>query len=561
MAQGGERAAQGDDQVVVAVIEVGGIKGQQIAEPPLHAGVDAARALRLERGVIGEGQLEAVGRTNPHAKGGVQAYAAAGDIRRRQLRIHARNAARREERARVPVAGNRIRAEELGAHAAAEKQAARHLIAVLGVDGDFVALQRKGGETGVGDVAIGHGFVRSGDAERGGIVARQADDGAGFALAAQILAEAEAVRAHKAAVVEEEAAEQLLAQAGREVGFIVRAVLGEVILTAAHGVDAGEDVLGIGTPGAWLAHFAGIEVTVHGKALAAETPREIPQHVFVAVIVVDHQAVIIVVRGGNQQAEAGDGPCSGDGEAALVVAAAFGQDIELRRGARLAGDEIDDAGVGIGAVDGGLRAAHDIDMVHRLAGDLGEIETQAAAESNHRDAVDFHQIQVGIAAAQEEAGDAARGAGLIERHAGKVTQQVHGEGLVAAAHAARRNHVGTGRLQGGGDFDGGAHHLHGIGSRGDFELHAGRLIERQGARAEAGRGDDEARIRRFGNVQLEIAVGCGGGLRHHAHAVDGRNLRAGNRGPGWVCDLASDFGSREAGGTNQETGEQAWDVS
>ena len=109
----------------------------------------------------------------------------------------------------------------------------------------------------------------------------------------------------------------------------MRAVLGEIVLGAADGVDSAEGVLGIGTPGAGLADFVGIEVAVHGEALAAETAGEVEQHVFVAVIVVGHQAIGIVARGGDQQAEAGDGPRAGDGEAALVVAAAFGQQIEL----------------------------------------------------------------------------------------------------------------------------------------------------------------------------------------------------------------------------------------
>jgi len=116
-------------------------------------------------------------------------------------------------------------------------------------------------------------------------------------------------------------------------------------------------------------------------------------------------------------------------------------------------------------------------------------------------------------------------------------------------------------LQAGGDFDGGSNHLHGIGPRGDFELHAGCLVERQGARAEAGRGDDEPHIRGFGSVQLETTVGGGGGPRHHADAVYGGDLRAGDRGSGWVDDFAFDSGSREASGKSQKAGQKAGNVS
>ena len=205
--------------------------------------------------------------------------------------------------------------------------------------------------------------------------------------------------------------------------------------------------LRIRPPGSRLAHVVGIEIAVQGEILAPEAAGDVEQQVFVAVVVVGHQAVGIVARGGDQQAEARHAAGAGDGEAALAVAAAFGEQIQLRRGLGLAGDEIDHAGVRIRSVDRRLRAAHHIDVVHRLAGDVGEIEAQPAAEADHRHAIDLHQAQIGIAAADEQAGHAAGRAGLIERHAGQVAQQVHGEGLVGRAHARVGNHVHAGGLQ------------------------------------------------------------------------------------------------------------------
>ncbi len=190
---------------------------------------------------------------------------------------------------------------------------------------------------------------------------------------------------------------------------------------------------------------------------------------------------------------------------------------------------------------------------------MGEIET--SPEGVYGNAVDLDQVQVGIAAAQEQAGHASRGAGLIERHAGNVAQQVHRKGFIARPHTAARNYIHTGRLQGGGDFDGGTHHLHRIDARGDFQLHVGRLIGRQGSGEEAGRADDKPRVRGFGRVQLKAAVGGGGGLRNHADAVDGRDLRAGNRASGWVDNLASNLRGRDRGGKNQKAGHQAWSVA
>ena len=59
--------------------------------------------------------------------------------------------------------------------------------------------------------------------------------------------------------------------------------------------------------------------------MASEAAGEVHHHILIAVIVILHHTIRIVARSGYQQAEAGDGSAAGDGETALVVAAAFGQ--------------------------------------------------------------------------------------------------------------------------------------------------------------------------------------------------------------------------------------------
>ena len=56
------------------------------------------------------------------------------------------------------------------------------------------------------------------------------------------------------------------------------------------------------------------------------------------------------------------------------------------------------------------------------------------------------------------------------------------------------------------------------------------LIERQRAGQKSGGRDHQSRVRSLRSVQQKGAAGARGGLRHHADAIDGGDLRAGNRG-------------------------------
>src|SRR4051812_41236778 len=130
---------------------------------------------------------------------------------------------------------------------------------------------------------------------------RYADNGAGFALPANVFVEAESEGAAEAAVLEKETTEDFLADSRCEVGFVVPAVFGEAVLRTADGVDAAEGVLGIGTPGARLPDVAGIEVSVQRKSLTAEAARNVEQEVLVMVIAVCYRAIGIDARRRGEQ--------------------------------------------------------------------------------------------------------------------------------------------------------------------------------------------------------------------------------------------------------------------
>src|SRR5579875_2412907 len=73
-AQVGQRAAERDDLVGEIVVEIGHVqRGSAAPKLLLHACIAADAALRLQRGIIGESQLESVGRANSRAKAAVNA--------------------------------------------------------------------------------------------------------------------------------------------------------------------------------------------------------------------------------------------------------------------------------------------------------------------------------------------------------------------------------------------------------------------------------------------------------------------------------------------------------
>src|SRR5262249_53976780 len=104
-------------------------------------------------------------------------------------------------------------------------------------------------------------------------------------------------------------------------------------------------MLGIGAVSARLANLVRIEVAVHRQRLPPEAAADMEQQILIAIVAVPYYAVGIVSRRRRQKTEAADRSRAGDTEAVLVVAAALGKQVQLRRGAWTARDEIDYAGI------------------------------------------------------------------------------------------------------------------------------------------------------------------------------------------------------------------------
>ena len=237
----------------------------------LHTRVEAARALRLERRIVGVSQVEAGGWAKAGAEGSVQPRAAPR-VRGGHLVIDGADGLRRKDRTRIAIGRNGAGAHKLAAHASVNRPAAGQLKTVLEVEREIVAADREGVGARIGDVSVAH-FLDGLNRAQGHRVPRlDAGGHAPFGLAAKILVEAEPVGAGVAVVVEEERGEQVLLDAAREqVRLVMSQVIGRVVLAAADGVDACVVVIGIGAIGAGLADGVGIEVAMEVQRLAAET--------------------------------------------------------------------------------------------------------------------------------------------------------------------------------------------------------------------------------------------------------------------------------------------------
>ena len=335
----------------------------------------------------------------------------------------------------------------------------------------------------------------------------------------------------------------------------MRQVVRKVVLAAADGVDAGERVLGVGSPRAGLPGLVGIEISVQRKHLPAEVPGDVQQQVFVAITAVGDGAVRRQARRRGRDPETGQPAGAGDAEAPLVVAAALRQDVDGGRRIRLARHKIDGAAVGVWPVDGRLRAANHLHAVQRLGRNVREIEV--AAECIDRHAIDLHQVERGVSAADEQPGHTPGGARLAEGQARHFPQQVDGQGLVALADLLARNNVHAAALLACRNIDGGTDHAHRIDLRRNLEAHGDLALQGQRSGAESGRRDHQFRAGSLHGFQLEGAGRGSGGLGLHSHAADHGKLRARNGRPGWIDHRALDLGGGKKGGKQPAASQRA----
>ena len=139
-----------------------------------------------------------------------------------------------------------------------------------------------------------------------------------------------------------------------------------------------------------------------------------------------------VVRDGVGGVEAAEGSVvvelvvgAGDGGLVAVgveVAGVAGVVEDGVRRAAARGGEVDDGGCGVGAVEGGVGAAIHFEAGEAGGGDVAEVE--GAADVVGGDAVDEDFVGGGVAAADEERGDAAGLAGLDGYVAGGLAEVV-----------------------------------------------------------------------------------------------------------------------------------------
>ena len=199
------------------------------------------------------------------------------------------------------------------------------------------------------------------------------------------------------------------------------------------------------------------------------------------------------------------------------------------------GENLDDGADGVGAVEGGLGAADDLDALDLAGRDAVEVEVAAVVVDPH--AVDEDVVVVGLAAPGEDGGEGALAARRLDVEAGHVAQdvgdRVAAEGLdVLGGEDRVRLGDRRGALRGarGGDDDG-------VPDGGDVEAEVGG---RGAGRRHLGRGGHEAAEtggqaigRGFGQIQAVAPVVAGGRGRHQAEPAprldDGARQHAAGR--------------------------------
>src|SRR5580704_6489117 len=149
--------------------------------------------------------------------------------------------------------------------------------------------------------------------------------------------------------------------------------------------------------------------------VAVEGVTEIAGHGAVAKRIVGALAVGFEIGSCAGVVESADEAAELSATAAGGEAAAFGEGIESRDASFAAvGEELDDGGDGVGAVESAFRGANDFDFIDVVERDVGEVNE--APRQIYRRAVDQHFRLVGIAAVHEGGSRAAFRASLADRH-------------------------------------------------------------------------------------------------------------------------------------------------
>jgi hypothetical protein len=170
-----QRSADSDDQVVVSIGEDAGLRREGGRHDVRNADVETAAALRLERRIIGEGDLERVGRPDAGARAGAQPRTrhAAGILPRedgrRYSRIYGVHGLFSERRTRSEVVGVAFECfplDRVHAHTGGQRYASAQLLPHFAESADRAALDRHRLETLAGEERAARPLRQSLDANR-----------------------------------------------------------------------------------------------------------------------------------------------------------------------------------------------------------------------------------------------------------------------------------------------------------------------------------------------------------------------------------------------------------
>src|SRR6185312_16088976 len=188
------------------------------------------------------------------------------------LRIQLRVCARREVRTRSEAdseGGDARHLVDFLANARVDEDGLPDREVIIEIDAFVVAPQGKAAEAVVGDERVLHLLPIENKTAGQRPEPRDIDGLARFGMAADVLVGAVAEWADEEAVVEEEAAEDILPETAGDVVLIVESVSRGIVLLAAHQIESGEQACRIGAVGAGLTGAGRVEIPEGEEALRA----------------------------------------------------------------------------------------------------------------------------------------------------------------------------------------------------------------------------------------------------------------------------------------------------
>src|SRR5260221_637551 len=274
---------------------------------------------------------------------------------------------------------------------------------------------------GVGNEGVLNLFVVVFEAVNEGIFRRDHEFAVGGCDDTQIFQEGIAEGGVKERTVRSYAQGKNLAETTGELLGIAGLVGEQILLVARDGVEAKEKVVGVGAIGARCASIIGVaEEMKHEFAFRSARVSEANVGTLVAVVVILHDAAGIETREVEGPTESMGEAAASTGKAACRETAALRQEREMRRGFAPLTDDVCYTGDPVRAVQRALWATRDPHVVHAIH--TQPSKGQVAPEFIDPDTIDHHQVVVGIASADKNAGGTAVATGLANLDSRKFSQ-------------------------------------------------------------------------------------------------------------------------------------------